>query len=107
MDGPQYLLGEGPGISAAAQGVTIVSPALSIDPRSPTYGRRVAPYAVHSVLSLPLLSDRGVLGTMNLYGRPEDAFDGEATRAAELFAVAAGISVANTQVLIQTRRAGR
>jgi GAF domain-containing protein len=104
MDRPQHRLGEGPGIIATAQCTTVVSPALTTDSRWPSYGRQVAPLAVHSVVSLPLLSDRGVLGVMNLYARAEDAFDGEATRAAELFATAATISVANTLLLIQTRR---
>jgi GAF domain-containing protein len=59
---------------------------------------------VHSVLSLPLRSADEVLGAMNVYAHPKDAFDERAEQLGELFAVPAAIAVQNAQILAQTQR---
>jgi transcriptional regulator with GAF, ATPase, and Fis domain len=56
------------------------------------------------VLSLPLNAGDRVLGAMNVYAHPKDAFDERAEHIGELFAVPAAIAVQNAQILAQTQR---
>jgi len=104
VDAIQYRTNQGPCITAAATGVTVRSGSLSGDPRWPRFGPRAGRLGVHSVLSLPLLTDEDVVGTMNVYAHGRDAFDDRAERLGELFAVPAAIGVQNAQILAETRR---
>jgi ANTAR domain/GAF domain len=104
VDRIQYSLGQGPCITAAAEGHTVVSGSLQLEKRWPRFGPRVAVLGVHSVLSLPLMGPAGALGAMNVYAHVEDAFGHRAIELGELFAVPAAISVRNAQVLAQTKR---
>jgi GAF domain-containing protein len=56
------------------------------------------------VLSLPLLAEDRIIGAMNVYARPKDAFGERAERIGQLFAAPAAIAVRNAQILAQTRR---
>jgi transcriptional regulator with GAF, ATPase, and Fis domain len=98
----QYGINEGPCITAAATGETVRSGFLSADPRWPRFGPRVGRLGVHSVLSLPLLTDEVVVGAMNVYAHTRDAFDDRAERIGQLFAVPATIAVQNAPMLAQT-----
>ena len=100
----QYRLGEGPCITAAAEGRTVRSGALCSDRQWPRFGSSVARLGVYSALSLPLTTDEGVLGAMDVYAHDRDAFDDRAARIGELFAVPAAIAVQNAQVLAEARR---
>jgi GAF domain-containing protein len=104
VDAIQYGLGQGPCITAAAEGRTVMSGSLHGEKRWPKFGPRVAQLGVHSVLSLPLMGPDRALGAMNVYGHARDSFDQRAIELGELFAVPAAISVRNAQVLAQTRR---
>jgi GAF domain-containing protein len=104
VDAIQYGIGEGPCISAAAEGQTMRSGSLGGEPRWPRFGPRVSRLGVHSVLSLPLLTPDGVFGAMNVYAHPKHAFDDRAAQLGELFATPAAIAVQNAQVLEQTKR---
>lgn len=104
VDAIQYGIGEGPCITAAAEARTVRSGRLEADPQWPQFGPQVARLGVHSVLSIPLLIADGVLGAMNVYAHGPDAFDDDAARIGELFAIPAAIAVQNAQVLAQTRR---
>ena len=104
VDDIQYSLGQGPCISAAADQQTVMSGSLGGDQRWPQFGSRVARLGVHSVVSLPLLTNAGVLGAMNVYAHQKNAFPADAGRLGELFAVPAAIAVQNAQVLAQTKR---
>ena len=75
IDAIQYGIGEGPCISAAAEGATMRSGSLGGEPRWPRFGPRAGRLGVHSVLSLPLLTPDGVFGAMNVYAHGKDAFD--------------------------------
>ena len=108
IDDIQYGLGEGPCISAAAQGEPMRSGSLGGDPRWPRFGPRAGRLGVHSVLSLPLISADQVVGAMSVYAHAKDAFDSRAEHLGQLYAVPAAIAVQNAQVLAQTQRlAGR
>jgi GAF domain-containing protein len=104
VDDIQYAINEGPCITAAATGETVRSGSLSGDPRWPRFGPRVGRLGVHSVLSLPLLTQEVVVGAMNVYAHGRDAFDDRAERNGQLFAVPAAIAVQNAQILAQTQR---
>lgn len=104
VDTIQYSLGEGPCISAAAQGLTFRSGSLGGESRWPHFGPRVARLGVHSVLSLPLITPDGVLGAMNVYAHGKDVFDDRAVDVGELFSIPAAIAVQNAQVLAQAQR---
>ena len=104
IDDIQYSLGQGPCISAAADRQTVISGSLGGDRRWPQFGSRVARLGVHSVVSLPLITDEGVVGAMNVYAHDKNAFTADAGRLGELFAVPAAIAVQNAQVLAQTKR---
>ena len=77
---------------------------LDSDHRWPQFVSRAGLLGVHSVLSLPLISDETVLGAMNVYAHAEGAFDERAERLGQLFAVPAAIAVQNAQILSQTQR---
>jgi transcriptional regulator with GAF, ATPase, and Fis domain len=104
IDDIQYGMGQGPCISAAAEGRTMISGSLGGDSRWPRFGGRVARLGVHSVVSLPLITPDGVVGAMNVYARAKNVFDGRAAQLGEIFAVPAAIAVQNAHVLEQTRR---
>ena len=104
IDAIQYGIGEGPCISAVAERATMRSGSLGGEPRWPRFGPRAGRMGVHSVLSLPLLTPEGVFGAMNVYAYNKNAFDDQAARIGELFAVPAAIAVQNAQVLAQARR---
>lgn len=104
IDDIQYGLGEGPCISAAATGQIMRSGSLGGDPRWPRFGPRAGRLGVHSVLSLPLHTPDGVVGAMNVYAHPKDAFDDRAEHIGQLFAVPAAIAVQNAQILARAQR---
>jgi GAF domain-containing protein len=104
IDDVQYALGQGPCVSAARDGQTVMSGSLGADPRWPRFGGQVARLGVHSVVSLPLVTPDGVVGAMNVYAHAKNAFDDRAAELGEIFAIPAAISVQNAQVLAQAQR---
>jgi GAF domain-containing protein len=104
VDDIQYGMNQGPCISAARDGQTIVSGSLGGDSRWPRFGGRVARLGVHSVVSLPLITPDGVVGAMNVYAHGKNVFDDRAAELGQVFAVPAAIAVQNAHVLAQTRR---
>jgi GAF domain-containing protein len=104
IDDIQYAMDQGPCISAAREGQTVVSGSLGGDPRWPRFGGRVARLGVHSVVSLPLITPDGVVGAMNVYAHDKNVFDDRAAELGQVFAAPAAIAVQNAHVLAQTRR---
>jgi GAF domain-containing protein len=104
VDGIQYGSGQGPCITAARDGQTVISGSLGSDPRWRKFGGSVARLGVHSALSLPLIAPDGVVGAMNVYAHAKHVFDERAAELGEIFAVPAAIAVQNAQVLAQTQR---
>jgi GAF domain-containing protein len=104
IDGIQYGIGQGPCITAARDGQTVISGSLGSDPRWRKFGGSVARLGVHSALSLPLIAPDGVVGAMNVYAHDKHVFDERAAELGEIFAVPAAIAVQNAQVLAQTQR---
>jgi GAF domain-containing protein len=104
VDDIQYGMDQGPCISAAREGQTVVSGSLGGDSRWPRFGGRVARLGVHSVVSLPLITPDGVVGAMNVYAHGKNVFDDRAAELGQVFAAPAAIAVQNAHVLAQTRR---
>jgi GAF domain-containing protein len=104
IDDIQYGLNQGPCISAAREGQTVLSGSLGADPRWPRFGGRVARLGVHSAVSLPLITPDGVVGAMNVYAHDKNVFDDRAAELGQIFAAPAAIAVHNAHVLAQTRR---
>ncbi len=104
IDDIQYSLMQGPCVSAAAEGHTVMSGSLGGDRRWPRFGSRVARLGVHSVVSLPLVAQDKVLGAMNVYAHAKHVFDERAADLGELFAVPAAIAVQNAQTMAQAQR---
>ena len=107
VDSIQYSIKQGPCVSAAAEGRTVLSGSLGGDHRWPQFGSRVARLGVHSALSLPLITGTGVLGALNVYAYPKHVFDERAAELGELFAAPAAVAVQNAQVLAQSQRLTR
>jgi GAF domain-containing protein len=97
-------MNQGPCISAAREGQTVLSGSLGADPRWPRFGGRVARFGVHSVVSLPLIRPDGVVGGMNVYAHDKNVFDDRAAKLGQIFAGPAAIAVQNAHVLASTRR---
>lgn len=104
VDDIQYRIGQGPCITAAAEGRTVRSGSLSGEAAWPRFGPRVGRLGVHSVLSLPLFGAGDVIGVLNVYAHRKNAFDDRSRELGELFATPAGISVHAAQQLDQARR---
>lgn len=104
IDDIQYGIGEGPCITAAHEGRTVISGSLGGDPRWRRFGGTVARLGVHSALSLPLRSPGGVVGAMNVYAHGRQIFDERAAELGEIFAIPAAVAVQNAQVLAQAQR---
>lgn len=104
IDDIQYGLGEGPCISAAAEGRIFRSGSLGGERLWPRFGPRVGRLGVHSALSLPLLLPDMVVGAVNVYAHGKDAFDEHAQQLGELFATPAAVAIHNAQVLAKAQR---
>ena len=104
VDAIQYGIGEGPCITAAAEGRTVSSGSLGGDQAWPRFGPRVSRLGVHSVVSLPLLVGGTAIGAMNVYAHAKNAFDEHAIALGELFAIPAAVSVQNAAALTNARR---
>ena len=85
IDDIQYEMGQGPCISAAREGRTVLSGSLGGDSRWPRFGGRAARLGVHSVVSLPLITPDGVVGAMNVYAHDKNAFDDRAAELGQIF----------------------
>ncbi len=107
IDAVQYALGEGPCITAAAEGHTVHSDELGEDRQWPSFGPRIKNLGVHSVLSLPLQRDNYLFGAMNVYAHPRFAFTAAAIDIGERFAAPAAASVQNAHTLDRIRRLAR
>jgi len=108
IDTAQYEeLNEGPCITCIQSGRPTVSGSLGSDRRWPHFGGRVARIGMHSALALPLILGDRVIGAINTYAHPRDAFGEHAVQLGVQFAGPAAVSVYNGQLLdhVQERMA--
>lgn len=92
MDHDQYETGEGPCLSAAADGRWFHVQALAEETRWPQFAPRALERGINSILSSPLMANERSIGALNIYSRSEHAFGVDEQELAELFAThASGI----------------
>jgi GAF domain-containing protein len=104
LDIRQFVeLNQGPCIACMRARRPIVSVSLSTDTRWRRFGARIAGLGVESALSLPLLIDDQMIGSINCYAHCRAAFGHYAVRLGVAFAKPAAESLKNAQL----RRAAR
>jgi GAF domain-containing protein len=91
----------GPGVTAVAEGRTVVADDIAGDPRWAAWGARVAVESGYrAVLVVPLMEGGGVLGALTLYAATPACFDPDAVAGAELLAAPAEARVANVRAYL-------
>jgi transcriptional regulator with GAF, ATPase, and Fis domain len=88
----QYRLGEGPCLDAVWAADVVHCPDLTGEARWPRWRPAAVDLALASMLSVRLATPERTLGSLNLYGRREDAFDPVARTLAGSFAAHAAIA---------------
>jgi len=104
VDAVQYLLKQGPCISAVAGEQPVISGSIATDSRWPQFGPQSAGFGIHSSLSIPLVTSDGVVGSLNVYAHEKEVFDDRAALLGGYFAVPAAIAVQNAQILAESKR---
>ncbi|PWD51550.1 hypothetical protein C8046_13750 [Serinibacter arcticus] len=93
----QYSLNEGPCLDAAREVPLCQSPDIRVDTRWPVWGPAAhAAEGIVSILSIQLLSARGVHGALNIFGRRPNGFDSDDVAQASVLTVHAGIALRTT-----------
>jgi GAF domain-containing protein len=108
LDGIQYIAG-GPCVEGADSKEILEfnrDDVLS-EERWRLFGEATAARAVHSTLTLPVVTRDGVVGTVNLYAASERAFVGHHSVLAGIFGAWAAGAVANADLSFATRREAR
>lgn len=86
MDRDQYATGQGPCLTAAADGRTVDVPSLDGESRWPEFVPRARRGGIASILSSPLQSPSGPIGALNMYSKSVGAFGPDQRALAKLFA---------------------
>ncbi|MFG1653094.1 GAF and ANTAR domain-containing protein [Micromonospora sp. NPDC049275] len=95
LDEWQYEQQRGPCLDASASGDTLSLPDMTVEQRWPQWARRARAVGVGSSLSIGLPIQESVVGALNVYGGPANAFDPSAVAVAEHFAAYAAVALAN------------
>ncbi len=99
LDIRQFVeLSQGPCIASMTARRPIVSPSLSADTRWRRFGASIAGLGVESALSLPLLIDDQMIGSINCYAFSPAAFGHHAVQLGMAFAKPAAESLKNAQL---------
>ena len=86
MDRDQYATGEGPCLSAAAEGVSFHVESLAEESRWPRFVPRAIDDGIASILSTPLMVADRPVGALNIYSNVKRAFGPREEELAALFA---------------------
>jgi GAF domain-containing protein len=98
VDSIQYQVGQGPGLQAIAEHVTLVIDDLAGDERWPAFSHRaVEETGVRSMLSFRLFLRGDTLGALSLYSRRPSAFDDHARAVGAVLAAHAAIALSAAQ----------
>jgi transcriptional regulator with GAF, ATPase, and Fis domain len=99
LDEAQYRLDEGPCVDAVRAQDTYVITNTATESRWPRWAPIAAEAGVRSVLSVRLETPRQVVGSLNLYSRTMEAFDGDARLSGHIYAMHASNAIyANSTV---------
>jgi GAF domain-containing protein len=104
LDGVQYAT-SGPCVEVVdeGQGIVTTSEDLFSEPRWRAFAQASAAAGVRSTLTFPVMDGDEVSGTVNLYGRSEDTFDGNRALLAAIFRAWAPGAVTNADLSFSTR----
>ena len=106
LDGVQYLSG-GPCVDAvkgSGQVVATDRDALLAEENWQHFAQATAAASVASTLTMPILSGESAIGSVNLYGATNAAFDGHHEAVAEIFHAWAEGAITNADLSFRTRR---
>lgn len=104
MDAVQYLAG-GPCVETAQHGQVIASDNARLDESGwHLFAAATAAHGISSTLSLPLLKEGAVVGSVNLYGATPDAFDDLHEELAVILGAWEGGAVRNADLPFSTRQ---
>jgi len=103
MDRDQYATGEGPCLSAAAEGHWFHAESLADESRWPQFVPRALEDGIASVLSTPLMVSARPVGALNIYSNTDHAFGPRDQELAALFASEASsiLAEARTDMTIE------
>jgi anti-anti-sigma factor len=98
MDDHQYETGEGPCLSAAAQGHWFHIESLAAETRWPAFVPLAAKEGIASILSTPLVTAERPVGALNIYSNTDRAFAAQQQEVAALFASHASAILTDAKV---------
>jgi GAF domain-containing protein len=106
LDAVQYL-SSGPCVQAVddGRGIAASSADLLDEPGWQAFAQATAAAGVRSTLTFPILKNEQAVGSVNLYGRSDDAFEGRHRRLAAVFGAWAPGGVSNADLSFSTRDA--
>jgi GAF domain-containing protein len=104
LEALQFRIGEGPCRDAIRNDESYVTGSLSTDPRWPRFADAATALGYESLLSVPLRARGAPVGSMNLYAKEPDAFDGRVQRLTSQLAEQAGTLLVNAHLHASTRR---
>jgi GAF domain-containing protein len=94
----QYEFGQGPCLDAFDTNTAVRVDDLAEDERWPRFAEKATELGIRSVLSVPLMTPKGILGALNLYAHKPSAFDGDAEVIATVFATHAAIALFHAEL---------
>lgn len=97
MDDHQYETGEGPCLSAAAEGTWFYIASLAKETRWPSFVPLAMEEGIACILSTPLMGEREPLGSLNIYSNAQGAFGTHDQELAAMFATQASTVVAEAR----------
>ena len=103
LDIVQYDNDEGPCLSALS-GERIRVDIVAADERFPHFAIGAADQRVNSILSMPIIHDGDIVGTLNFYAHEPGAFDDTADHIARLASGQAAAAIVRSDVLIAAQR---
>ncbi len=102
MDRDQYATGEGPCLSAAAEGHWFHAESLAEESRWPQFVPRALQDGIASVLATPLMISARPVGSLNIYSNTDHAFGPRDQELAALFASQASSILAEARMDMTT-----
>ena len=106
MDDHQYATGQGPCLSAAAEGRWFHVESLAAEDRWPAFVPRALEEGVASILSTPLMAADGPVGALNIYSKTDGAFGSTQQELAALFAGQASGILAGSSTDVSDQEVG-
>lgn len=107
MDADQYVTGEGPCLTAAAEGHRVEVESVDVETRWPAFTPRARERGINAILSNPLRAGTRPTGALNIYSRTPNAFGRDGRELATLFADQASIVLMHASDDLAQDKGGR